>query len=89
MALKYMMEVLALSAILGLAGCVTLSGNYKVSLQNVPDGSAANNTEIRAQGSGIYTAINALCITHPGATVVVRDTITGEELKSESPHKCR
>jgi hypothetical protein len=32
---------------------------------------------------------NALCLNHPGATVVIRDAKTGEELKSESPYRCK
>ncbi|TAM08926.1 MAG: hypothetical protein EPN56_07695 [Rhodanobacter sp.] len=69
-----------------LSGCVTLSGNYKVSLQ---DGANGGNTVILTQGSGIYTARNALCSTHPGATVVIRDATSGVELKGESPYHCR
>ena len=89
MNLKYLTGALALSATLALSGCVTLSGSYKVSLQTEADGSAVNGVEMQAEGSGIYTAINALCLAHPGATVVIRDITTGAELKGESPHKCR
>ncbi|HEX5538749.1 MAG TPA: hypothetical protein VFX01_03075 [Methylophilaceae bacterium] len=42
-----------------------------------------------AEGSGIYTVTNALCAAYPGATVVIKDAKAGEELKSESPHKCK
>lgn len=89
MVLKYLLRVPAVLTILALSGCLTLSGTYKVSLQDEAGGSAAKGVEIMAQGSGIYTSINALCAAHPGATVVVRDATTGAELKSESPHKCR
>lgn len=82
---KYLVAVSVTSMAVLLSGCVTLSGNYKVSLQ---DGTDGRKTEILTQGSGIYTARNALCSTHPGATVIIRDTTSGQELKGESPYHC-
>lgn len=89
MKMNFAFGILVLSTILTLSGCVTLSGNYKVSLQSEPGEGSTGSPQIFAQGSGIYSAINALCINHPGAIVVVRNASTGQELKSESPHKCR
>lgn len=83
---KYIVAVSLASVAALLSGCVTLSGTYKVSLQS---GANSGNTEILTQGRGIYTARNALCSIHPGATVVIRDAASGEEVKGESPYRCR
>lgn len=61
---------------LGLAtGCMTLSGNYKVSAID------ANGVElvkgIFAQGGTIYIARNAICSLHKNATVIITDLRTG------------
>ena len=70
-----------------LVGCVTMSGNYVVS-GTLPDGSDMK-WKVGAQGRGIYTVRNAMCSAHPGATVLIRDAQTGQELKGESPYQCR
>jgi hypothetical protein len=70
-----------------LAGCITLSGTYKVTATKA-DGTAIP-IDMMAQGSGIYTSKNAICAAYPGATVVITDAVTGQELKGESPRKCK
>ncbi|CAL60945.1 hypothetical protein; putative exported protein [Herminiimonas arsenicoxydans] len=84
------MKTLSLSILLlavSLAGCVTMSGNYVVS-GTLPDGTDMK-WNVSTQGRGIYTVRNGMCAAHPGATVFIRDAQTGQELKDESPYKCR
>ncbi len=75
--------------VLLLAGCVTMSGNYVVTAEGSDGATVGSQFAITAEGSGIYSARNALCATYPGATVHIKDAATGEELKGESPYKCR
>jgi hypothetical protein len=80
---------ITVAAMTALSGCVTLSGDYEITAVGTDGQPVASNMKMTAHGSGIYTFINAICSAHPGATVYVRDIKTGEELKSESPKKCR
>lgn len=75
--------------VIGLAGCVTLSGNYELSMRDRNGQPLNNNVRMVAQGSGIYPLRNAMCSLHPGAIVTITDIDTGEELSSESPYQCR
>jgi len=77
----------AAAASLLLSGCVTLSGTYAVTAVRA-DGTPAK-VNIMAEGRGIYTARNAICASEPGATVTIKDARTGQELRSESPYKCK
>jgi hypothetical protein len=69
-------------------GCLTLSGTYKVVAVDADGKPFPDQLNIIAEGSGIYTVRNALCRNYPGATIVITDADTGEELKRESPYKC-
>jgi hypothetical protein len=69
--------------------CMTLSGNYVVVAHDDSGVNLEPKLQLTAHGSGIYTIRNALCAQHPGATVIITDAKTGEELKGESPYKCR
>lgn len=81
-------QVLLVGSIaLSLSGCVTLSGTYVITATRA-DGTPIN-VHMMAEGRGIYTAKNAICAAEPGATITIRDVETKQELKSESPHKCR
>lgn len=71
-----------------LAGCVTFSGNYVISAADADGRPLASNIRMTAEGSGIYSARNAICAANPGATVRIHDVQTGKELQSESPYKC-
>ncbi|YCH20285.1 hypothetical protein M1D96_14235 [Pseudomonas sp. D1-3] len=84
--MKHLIALLGAVALLG--GCMTLSGTYQLSLQDADGQPLARNMTMVAEGSGIYTVRNAMCSAHPGATVIIRDLKSGEELKSESPYKC-
>ena len=70
-----------------LSGCITLSGNYQIDII-APDGTKLP-IDTRAQGTGIYTTINAACRSVPGATIIIKNTDTGKELTRESPHHCK
>ncbi|WP_275100407.1 hypothetical protein [Sedimenticola hydrogenitrophicus] len=72
-----------------LSGCLTLSGVYELTAVDQQGAPVSGNTRIIAEGSGIYTARNALCSAHPGATVVIKSGSTGENLDSESPYRCK
>jgi hypothetical protein len=80
-------SVLSLLA-LGLSGCVTLSGTYAISASDAEGREVSPNVHMTAEGSGIYSARNAICATNPGAIVRIRDVQTGNELQSESPYRC-
>jgi uncharacterized lipoprotein YajG len=84
--MKSLTALLITSALL--TGCMTLSGTYQLSLQDADGQPLPQNINMTAQGSGIYSARNAMCSVHPHATVIIRDLESGEELKSESPYKC-
>ncbi len=81
--------ITALLMATGLTGCVTLSGTYVVSATTPENRDLAPNLRVTADGNGIYAARNALCSAHPGATILIKDLQTGEELKSESPYTCK
>jgi hypothetical protein len=84
------MKKLALVAVCAIfAGCVTLSGTYNVVARDPATGADLPGPNFMAQGSGIYSVRNALCSRNPGALIVITDTQTGQELKSESPYKCK
>jgi hypothetical protein len=85
--MKNLLVLLSAGALLG--GCMTLSGTYQLSLQDANGQPMAKNMTMVAEGGGIYTMRNAMCATYPNATVIIRDLKSGEELKSESPYKCR
>jgi hypothetical protein len=70
-----------------LVGCVTMSGSYRVTA--VSKEGTSIPVVINATGSNIYTARNAICSAHPGATVSIIDIATSKELTSESPYKCK
>lgn len=68
-------------------GCVTISGNYAVTATDA-QGSPINAT-FHVHGRHIYSARNAICASHPGATVTIKSIESGKELESESPYPCR
>jgi hypothetical protein len=84
-----MKTVLLTAVTLVMSGCMTLSGNYVISAYDASGKLLTGNLKLIAQGSGIYTARNGICAAYPKATVLIKDTKTGQELKSESPYKCR
>lgn len=72
-----------------LSGCVTLSGTYVVTATDADNRDLASNVQVTAEGSGIYSARNALCSARPGAIIHIKDIKTGQELSSESPYTCK
>jgi len=71
-----------------LSGCMTLSGNYEVSAVDQQGNPLGKNMRMVANGSGVYTARNALCIANPGAIVHIKSVENGNNLDSESPYRC-
>lgn len=81
------MKNIILLLLLLVSGCVTISGVYRVSAV-LADGTPLD-MRIVAEGKSIYTARNGICLAYPGATVTIVDVSSGEELRSESPYRCR
>lgn len=79
------LSLLALVALT--AGCVTMSGSYRVSA--IEGNGVEVVKDIFAQGRTIYTVRNAICSQHRNATVIITDMQTGQPLSSESPYRCR
>lgn len=65
-----------------------MSGNYTVTGYDSAGKELMENSTLTAHGRGIYSMRNAFCLAHPNATVIIKDSKTGEELKSESPYQC-
>jgi hypothetical protein len=82
------MKYLVLLPTIFVGGCVTTSGSYTVTAKR-GDETLASNTTFIAQGSGIYTARNALCKAYPGATIITTNNETKREHSSESPYQCK
>ena len=72
-----------------LSGCLTMSGNYEIKAYNQEGERLDPNMVWYAEGRGVYTVRNALCMAHPEATLITTDLETGDEHPSESPHRCR
>jgi hypothetical protein len=81
--------LLALALGFLLTGCLVLFGTYTLAAYDANGKNLTEKIRLVAEGSSIYPMRNALCIANPGATVVIRDAKTGEELKSESPYRCK
>ena len=83
---KYFLSAIcAISALL--TGCVTTSGNYVVTATDTQGNPI--KAKFHVQGRHIYSARNAICSTHPGATVSIHSAESGKDLQGESPYKCR
>ncbi|WP_254875934.1 hypothetical protein [Pseudomonas viridiflava] len=76
-------------SMLALSGCVTMSGEYTVTAHDASGAQIKKLGTFVAEGHNIYPVRNAFCLNAPGATVIIRDAKTGEELRSESPYHCR
>jgi len=83
-----MKKILLIAITLAISGCVTTSGNYTITGYDANGKELMGNLKLTAQGRGIYSARNAFCQAHLNATVIIKDSKTGEELKSESPYQC-
>ena len=66
-----------------------MSGNYNVKAVDANGNELGKGLKMMAQGRHIYTARNALCSNYPKATIIITDLETGQELKGESPYRCR
>jgi hypothetical protein len=84
-----MMKKIGLIAMtFSLVGCMTMTGNYTITAKDIDGKELSKNIVLTAQGRRIYLVRNALCSLHPNAIVMIKDSKTGEELKSESPYQC-
>ena len=81
--------VAILTTVLLMTGCVTLKGTYHLSAVDAAGQEISTGLALTAQGRGIYSVRNALCQRYPGATVIIKDSKTGEQLFGESPFQCR
>lgn len=72
-----------------LCACSIPKGDYKFEAFDAKGQPIKIPIVVLATGTGVYTAINALCMNYRGAKVVIRDIKTNEELEGESPHQCR
>ncbi|MHC8300287.1 hypothetical protein [Pseudomonas sp. ZS1P83] len=75
--------------LLSLSGCLTMSGEYTVTAHDASGAQIKKLGTFVAEGHNIYPVRNAFCLNAPGATVIIRDNKTGEELRGESPYHCR
>lgn len=66
-----------------------MGGNYKLSAVDESGKELSSGLVLTAQGRGIYSVRNALCQRYPGASVIIKDSNTGEQLRNESPYRCR
>jgi hypothetical protein len=85
--MKYVIGAITVSVMF--SGCMTMSGYYHVDAYNSSGELLNKNLKMTVQGSSIYATRNGLCSAFPKATVVIRDTKTGEQLLGESPYQCR
>ena len=84
-----MKKIVFLCMLFAMSGCLTLNGNYRLFEVDAQGKPVKTGLEMYASGSGIYTIRNAFCAANPKATLRIINEDTGEELKSESPYKCR
>jgi len=84
-----MKKLILFLALGSLGGCLTLNDTYRVTATDVNGQELNGGLDIVAQGSGIYTARNAICATNRKAIVRITDLGTRQELKSENPYKYR
>ena len=75
--------------VLFLTGCLTMTGTYKISAVDSSGRELSSGLTLTAQGRGIYSVRNALCQRYPGASVIIKDSKTDEQLRGESPFQCR
>lgn len=64
------------AVLLTLGGCLTMSGDYKVTA--VDANGAPVKMVFTTRGSGIYSVRNAFCLNYPKGTVTIRDLNTGK-----------
>lgn len=83
------MKNIFLYFVLLLTACVTMSGTYSLNAIDSSGNPITSKLNLVAEGSGIYTARNALCANYPGAKIIIKDIKTGKELEGESGYQCR
>jgi len=77
--------------LLFLISCSTLAGYpgyYSIKAYD-SNGNRLDGINLINAGSTIYTTIKGTCLAFPGATLVIKNTKTGQELSEESPYQCK
>lgn len=69
------------------SSCVTTTNTYKLNAYNQAGKNLSDNLELIASGSGVYTVRNSLCLTYPGAVIVIKNTKTTKESKYQCSKK--
>lgn len=87
MSIARYLPILALSS--ALSGCLVTSGTYSIVAVDDSGADLTKGITHFAYGSGIYSSRSALCSLFKGATIIIKNVDTGEELKGESPRRCR
>ena len=76
-------------ALLLATACSTPQGHFGFEATDSQGKPINTGMVLTADGRGIYTVLSAFCSAYRGATVVIRDVKTKEELKPQSPHRCK
>ena len=87
-----MKAVLPLAAALALSGCLSVSnGIYRLEAYDPAGRRLLPDMQTAADGRNVYTVRNALCASLKGqsATIRIYRANNGEEVRSESSHRCR
>lgn len=71
------------------AACSTPQGYFGFEATDAQGKPINTGMVMTADGRGIYTVLSAYCSAYRGATIVIRNIQTKEELKPQSPHRCR
>jgi hypothetical protein len=84
-----MRVMVVLSICLLTTGCMTMSGNYRLTVTDAQGNDATGGrTYLAGGGAPLYSMRNGLCLANPGGMVRVVDAATGVEVKRESPYRC-
>ena len=75
-----------------LFGCASLAGYpgyYSIAAYDANGNSLDGGSLFVSAGSTIHTTLKGTCSAFPGATLIIKNTQTGEELAEESPYQCK
>ena len=76
-------------AILLATACSTPEGYFGFEATDAQGNPINTGMVTIADGRSIYTVLSGFCSVHRGATLVIRNVKTNEELKPQSPHRCK
>ena len=84
---RKILPIFSLFATLG--GCTTMNGDYELKVYDAAGKRLMENSKFLSQGGMNYTIRNAICANNPGASIVITDIHTGQEMKGGSPYNCK